>query len=94
MYVARLSDGDESALARTLVTAGGGAGDPQGATDDIPESQQPSAVQPSQDLDNDGVRDSEQQVGGGGPSSVPNEGSQCNPARTQAEAEMCAQRGE
>ena len=76
------------------MTAGGGAGDPQGATDDIPESQQqPSAIQPSQDQNNNGIRDSEE-VGGGGPSTIPNEGSQCNPPRSQLEAELCAQRGE
>jgi hypothetical protein len=76
-YTARLTDGEESATARTIVTGGGAAGDPQGPTDDIPESQ---------------PQDGE--IGGGGPASVPNEGSQCNPARTQLEAELCAQRGE
>ena len=93
-YVARLSDGNESARALVVVTAGGGEGDPQGATDDIPESQQnPSAIQPSEDQNNNGIRDREE-VGGGGSTDIPNEGSQCNPPRSQLEAELCAQRGE
>jgi hypothetical protein len=93
-YVARLTDGEETAVARTVVTAGGGAGDPQGPTDDIPEERQdPQVVQPSEDRNNNGIRDRDE-VGGGGPTEIPNEGSQCDPPRSQLEAEICAQRGE